>query len=321
MAKITRDKKQPKVVKHNEKISELEKKIEQELQRFQNIRDGRFCFPFLGIDITSSIVKDIFDELRENYKECKGRLDVIIDSGGGDIDAAYNLSMLFRRYGTKELNFIIPRWAKSAATLFVCSGDTILMGPVAELGPLDPQITQINPLEGRLEQFSPLAIESTLDMIRNEFQEGNKDLAQGLLERLQFPLTLGSFVKLHGIAQQYLIRLLESRMKKSDKLTAEPEKIAERLTHGYAAHGFCINIEEAKSIGLYIIELEGDVLDIAWNLYKLYDEKQEFQKNIHEEEVMDKIKEIPPEIFDKLPTSERQKLKTNSLNSNQGVKS
>jgi len=27
------------------------------------------------------MVEDIFDELRKNYKECDGRLDVIIDSG------------------------------------------------------------------------------------------------------------------------------------------------------------------------------------------------------------------------------------------------
>lgn len=319
MGKVNKGKKQPKDPKSKKKILGLEKKIEQEIKHFQEVR-GRSCFPFLGVNITRSIVEDIFDELRKNYKECDGRLDVIIDSGGGDIDAAYNLSMLFRKYGTKELNFIIPRWAKSAATLFVCSGDIILMSPVAELGPLDPQITQINPLEGRLEKFSPLHIESTLNMIRSEFKEGNKDLAQGLLERLQFPLTLGGFVKYHEIAQQYLIKLLEARMKNSDKLTAEPKDIAKRLTHGYADHGFCINIEEAKNIGLYVVELEGEELDIAWNLYKFHDEKRRLQKKIREEEVMNMLKELPPELLDKLPLSARQKLKTKGSKLNQEVK-
>jgi len=61
--------------------------------------------------------------------------------------------MLFREFGSEELNFIIPHWAKSAATLLVCSGDKIFMSPVAELGPLDPQITQMNLLEGRVNSF------------------------------------------------------------------------------------------------------------------------------------------------------------------------
>lgn len=322
MAKVDKEKKQLKVSKQKKKIQELEKKIKKEIKHFQEVR-GRLLFPFLGVKITRSIVEDIFDELRKNYKECDGCLDVIIDSGGGDIDAAYNLSMLFRKYGTKELNFIVPRWAKSAATLFACSGDIIMMSPIAELGPLDPQITQVNPLERRLEQFSPLHIESTLNMIRNEFEEGNKDLAQGLLERLQFPLTLGGFVKYHEIAEQYLIRLLEARMKNSGKLTAEPKDIAKRLTHGYADHGFCINIGEAKNIGLYVVELEGEELDITWKLYKLYDEKQQLQEKIREEEVMDKFKELPPlppELLDKLSLSAPKKPKTKSSSLTKEVK-
>ena len=118
------------------------------------------------------------------------KIDVIVDSSGGDIDAAYNLSNLFRRFAKEELNFIVPRWAKSAATLLVCSGDKIFMAPVTELGPLDPQITDFNPLEKRLEQFSPLHIGATLELIRKEFAGGNDKLAESLVERLQFPMRL-----------------------------------------------------------------------------------------------------------------------------------
>ena len=197
-------------------ISELEKQIKQRLARLQEIT-GCACFPFLSVEIIGPVVDDVFDELRAEYKECNGRLSVIVDSGGGDIDAAYNLAMLFRRYGSDTLRFIVPRWAKSAATLLVCAGDDILMTPVAELGPLDPQITEFNPLEGRLEQFSPLHIESTLDMIRQEYESGSEKLAKALMERLQFPLTLGSFKKSLEIGEQYLIKLLETRMLSGDE--------------------------------------------------------------------------------------------------------
>jgi hypothetical protein len=210
MPKATKAKKKTEISEAEKRISELEKQIEQKLNRLQEIKGGLLCFPFLGVDITNSLVDDVFEDLRTKYNECNGRLNVIVDSGGGNIDAAYNLAMLFRKYGADKLNFIVPRWAKSAATLLVCAGDSILMTPVAELGPLDPQITEFNPLERRLEQFSPLHIESTLDMIRQEYEKGNEKLADALMGRLQFPLTLGGFTKAHQIGAQYLIKLLKN---------------------------------------------------------------------------------------------------------------
>jgi hypothetical protein len=280
------------------RIVELGELIEQKLKSYQETSNGCLCFPFIGVEITRSVVDDIFQDLRTKYKECNGRLNVIVDSGGGDIDAAYNLSMLFRKYGTNELNFIIPRWAKSAATLLICSGDKIFMSPVAELGPLDPQITQLNPLEKRLEQFSPLHIESTLDMIRQEFENGSEKLAKVLMERLQFPLTLGGFIKSHEISEQYLIKLLESRMFAGGKRTGDSKAIATRLTRGYADHGFCINFDEVKTLGLNVFELEGEVLDIVWEIRKLNQERQNLRDKVREQEVLEMIKNLPPGLLD-----------------------
>ena len=178
-------------------------------------------------------------------------MNIILDSKGGDIDAAYNLASLFRKYGTEKLDFIIPRWAKNAATLLACSGDVIHMSPIAELGPLDPQITQLNALERRLEEFSPLHIESTMEMIRTEFENGSDKLANGLMERLQFPLTLGRIMKSLEVSEQYLTKLLKTRMFK-EKPEAEARTISQKLSKEYADHGFCINIDEAKSIGLNV---------------------------------------------------------------------
>jgi len=297
-----------KIRKAKKQISDLNKQIDQKLKDLQKIRKARL-FPFFsGVEITPSIVDDIFDDLRNNYKDCNGHLDVIIDSGGGDIDAAYNLSMLFRKFGSKELNFIVPRWAKSAATLLVCSGNKILMSPVAELGPLDPQITQINPLEGRMEQFSPLHIRSTLEMIREEFNSGNEKLATGLMERLQFPITLGGFVKSSEIGQQYVTRLLETRMLSDPKEKNTLENVAKQLATGYANHGFCINIDEAKSLGLKVCELGDDELNIVWELHRLNRKKGKIEDEIREDDIMDKIKSLPPGLLDKLPPVLREKL-------------
>jgi membrane-bound ClpP family serine protease len=254
----------------------------------------------LVTDISPSMVEEVYCDLRTKYRNTNGEIDVLVDSSGGDIDAAYNLACLFQKYGNKKLTFIIPRWAKSAATLVVCAGDEILMTDMAELGPLDPQITQINPMEERFERFSPLHIQTTLEMIRNEFKDGSKDLAEGLLKRLQFPLTLGSFVKAHEIAEQYLVRLLKERMEKTEKLGDKAEEIAKRLTKQYANHGFCINITEAKRIGLNVQELEEDMLELVCDLRGLLTKINDLERKKRETEIMKTIEKLPPEILDKI---------------------
>jgi hypothetical protein len=134
------------------KIAEIDEKISKAIEDLAAARDARIFPLFLDrAAITDETVEDVFEDLREKYKigiaGCCDRLDVVLESGGGSIDAAYNIGLLLRRYAAKELNIIIPRWAKSAATVIACAGDEILMTPIAELGPVDPQITMFNPLE------------------------------------------------------------------------------------------------------------------------------------------------------------------------------
>ena len=274
-----------------QRIVEIEDLISQQLKKFQEVKNGELCLPFFGVTITPTIVNDIFEDLLAKSEKGNECLNIIIDSGGGDIDAAYNLAMLFRKYGTKKLEFIIPRWAKSAATLLACSGDIIHMSHIAELGPLDPQITALNPLGGRLERFSPLHIESTMEMIRTEFKKGNDKLANGLMERLQFPLTLGSFMKSLEISEQYLTKLLRTRM--FNEKPDEAKIISQKLAKEYSDHGFCINIDEAQTIGLNVNPLEGKELDIVWQIYKLNEEKRELQRQIKEAEIRQSIEDLP----------------------------
>ena len=306
MNKESKKKSENKKSKPKDDIKSISKKMESKVQELEK-KEGVKCYLFLHDEITKETVDDIFDDLRKKYSDCDGRLNVVVDSGGGDIDAAFNLSMLFRRFGNKELTFIVPRWAKSGATLLACGGDKIYLTPISELGPIDPQITMINPLEKRAEQFSPLHIESTLDLIREEFKKGSKDLADKLCERLQFPLTLGSFMKSIEIGEQYLIKLLSSRMLKNER--KKTKNVAEKLTKGYADHVFVINYIEAKEIGLNVEELDGKKLDVIWDLYRLYKQKRKMEQKIKEKEVSELIKKLPPEILESLP-KELKKLKT-----------
>lgn len=254
---------------------------------------GSPCYRLLMGDsaIKPGTVDDVFDELQaDDYQGCT-ELTVVLHSSGGDIDAAYNLATTFRRIGSQRLVFVIPRWAKSAATLIACAGDEILMSPVAEMGPLDPQIMQFNPFESRVEHFSPLHIDATLKLIRDEFEKGNAEFAKSLVERLQFPLTLGSFKQSLELSKQYLEKLLSTRMLKHAE--GQAEATARRLSEAYADHGFCINLEEAVELGLTAKPIPDDQLQIAWAIHEVDKRRTELIKERDGKKALDMLKDIP----------------------------
>jgi len=263
-------------------IKNKESIVSEKIKKLEEVRERR-CYPLL-IDqdalIDSKLVDKVFYDLRKNFKDCDGNLDVLICSTGGEPDAAYNLAMLFRRYGSKDLNFIVPRMAKSAATILACTSDKILMTPIAELGPLDVQIFRLEIKSDGIEPtvFSPMHVELTLDMIRKEYNEGNEALAKALLERIQSPILLSSFIKANEISEQYTTKLLDTRMLQNQK--EKVSEISKQLTRGYAHHGFCINIEEAKNLGLIVDEIPDDQIDIVYDIQRTKDKIDELKSRL-----------------------------------------
>ena len=277
---------------------------------------GAYIYPLFigeGLNIDADTVDDVYDSLIEKCSSVK-RIEVIINSGGGDLHAAYNLGLLFRRFGSEHLRFIIPRWAKSAATLLVCAGDVIYMCPVAEIGPVDPQITQMNPMERRLEEFSPLHIEATLELIRDEFQNGHAKLANGLLQRLQFPLTLGGFKKSLEIGKEYITRFLSTRMfHKEENPREKAGEIAKQLVECYQDHGFCIDPTEAIRLGLRVEELPSDEERMVWDVYKLNKQKEESERLVKEKQMQDAVKNLPPDVLKRMIPADSERTLRASL--------
>ena len=66
-------------------------------------------------------------------------VDILINSPGGFVEAA-EIIVDMLRYKFSDIRFAIPNFAKSAATLLVLSGNSLLMDHRSELGPIDPQV-------------------------------------------------------------------------------------------------------------------------------------------------------------------------------------
>ena len=236
-------------------------------------------------NITQDTVSDVYEILKNKINTPVDKLDIIIDSNGGDIDASFHIVKIVRRFVTPKgkLNFIIPRYAKSAATLIASGGDTICMGPTSEMGPLDPQITSMQIKDGVpivSESFSPLAISSTIDFLKELIKEGMKNnaaenmvLTKMLVDKL-LPLTLGQYLKSLDVGKDYTKNLLSTRMLKGENME-NMEKIAEKLVRGYSHHGYCIDLDEAHDIGLIVERPNEEEWNVIWDIYKYYKKEAE----------------------------------------------
>lgn len=92
-------------------------------------------------------------------------LDLVINSGGGSIHAAYQIIELLRLH-TKRLNACVPFYAKSAATLLCVGSDTIIIDELAQLGPLDTQIYEERKA-GKMDKTSFHWGDLTVGILRN----------------------------------------------------------------------------------------------------------------------------------------------------------
>jgi len=81
-----------------------------------------------------------FMELLHNL-EPNENVDLLLHTGGGDVDAAEKLTALVQAaVGSAEFRVIVPDFAKSAGTLMTLGADALILSDSSELGTIDPQV-------------------------------------------------------------------------------------------------------------------------------------------------------------------------------------
>ena len=163
---------------------------------------------------------------------------LILLSGGGEPGSAYLIGKLCREFSNNnKLTIVVPRHAKSAATLLACAADEIHMGSLSELGPIDPQINRM----------PALGLKNSIEHIADLVSKNPKssEMFAKYLELTVEPVQIGYYERVAESATQYAVRLLE---KHKSSLASEPAVIANKLVYGYKDHGFVIDKEEAISV-------------------------------------------------------------------------
>ncbi len=200
------------------------------------------------------------------------KLDLLLHTGGGDIDAAEKLiSIVRKRVDAAELRVVVPDFAKSAGTLMVLGADCVVMSETSELGPIDPQIVLVDGNGNRIRH----SVQSYLDAY-DEHAETLKNnpgsvAAQIMLGKLD-PATVKLFQAVRARARQFAEDQLKKGMFRNGgnwSLTAA----ALLDTKRWQSHGQVISWDDAQDprIGLHVEYLEpsSEAWQEIWQLYCL----------------------------------------------------
>jgi len=213
-------------------------------------------------EIDPAMATAFFGE-REHMRACDALPVLLIDSWGGQAGSAYTIATLFRRH-CGEFAAVIPRFAKSAATLLALGATEIHLGADAELGPLDAQLwdtdreqysSALDEVQA-LERLNSVALDivdqamflligrtgKKTDILLPQVLHFASELMAPLLEKID-TVHYTQLSRVLKVAEDYATRLLQPAYSEDDA-----KQIARHLVNAYSEHGFVINREELRGL-------------------------------------------------------------------------
>jgi hypothetical protein len=222
-----------------------------------------------SFNMVGNLVASAFFEARHSDLKKGEKIALLIDSNGGLARSSYELAMLLRRH-CGGFVAVIPRHAKSAATLLSLGADRIVMNDHAELGPLDVQmydpdredvmsgLDEVQSLE-RLQAFAMEAMDRMMMLLIKRTKKKAKNLIPFVTEfvsQLTHPMFKGIDVVRYTqmsralkVAEEYGKRLLRKTYGE------DADEIARKLVENYPDHAFPIYPHEVGEIGIRLAPL------------------------------------------------------------------
>jgi len=207
------------------------------------------------------------------------KIDLFIYSRGGQITAPSSIIHLLRKH-CKKLGVLVPYKAHSAATLISLGADEIVMGEMGQLSPIDPTTFNVfNPVDplnptGRW-QISVEDVTAYMSLAKEKAGLDSEESARNVFHLLAdkvHPIALGNVHRIYNLIRLLAPRMLGMHMDSASvQDQAKIKLIVDTLTEKLYTHDYLISCEEAKAIGLKVVDPNSTLDRLMWDLYKEYE--------------------------------------------------
>ncbi len=198
-------------------------------------------------------------------------LALVVNSAGGNGLTVERIIRICRTYAGGEFSVIVPKMAKSAATVICLGASCIYMAQTAELGPVAPQVFRRDPDTGEMNVAQAQnIIKSYEKLITSAVRvKGNPDPYLQQLQRydatdiqeLRDAVALAEDLALTTLSTGMMQGKSRASIRKCIAVLLDPEKTS--------AHGRPVYLDQARACGLKIEEI-GINAEIWPVLHELY---------------------------------------------------
>ena len=244
-------------------LEQFESKLAGPIGQIESLRNSKVMV-FGAANLDMEMLPVIYQHLLQMGKV--ERLDVVLQSKGGEVNAARRIALLLREF-TEHLCFIVPYNCESSGTILALSADEIIAGQMAIFSPIDPHLhggdsdvaqTQSSMSFMDIQKFGQMS-EEWFGLDKEEVQTE----ALPLLCQSIFPPTLTTFYRATLEVKQIGEELLAFQL---PQLTEDQRSsIVDHLMFDYHSHGYAITREEMAKSGLNI-RTEEQVELLAWQI-------------------------------------------------------
>ncbi|MDQ3288589.1 MAG: hypothetical protein M3Q42_10100 [Pseudomonadota bacterium] len=217
-----------------------------DIASIESIRQTRvlvFASSQLDIDLLPSLY-----EVLAGMGPCE-RLDVVLYSRGGIINAARRIALLLREFAPR-VSFLVPHYCESAGTVMALSADEIIAGPLAIFSPIDPILMAAQGARGGPLALSAQDLRLFGEMSSQWFGLSGDEAGRRAFDALSssiFPTTLTSFYRSTLEVEGICMELMALHMAGAETTR---ESIAKKLIFGFHSHTYALTRDELRAIGL-----------------------------------------------------------------------
>jgi hypothetical protein len=230
----------------------------------------------------------VFYKLLENIKPTD-KIDLFIFTKGGDVLTALRLVELIYEY-CNNFSVLVPYKSYSAGTLICLGASEVVMTKMAELSPVDPNITSVFNPEDNNNVKLPINVEdvySFFSIAKNVVGLKTDDalikVFTNLTEHIH-PLAVGSIFRTHALIRSVARQLLLMHMDYTEEFKIN--EIVNTLTEKLQSHSYMITRREAKEITRIPVKYPSSNLEKnMWELYEAYERDFLFNTPFSPEEI------------------------------------